>query len=293
MECQGPRRRGLRRVGHLPPRREGRRPRLPLRAARRRAHPPLRAARGRHRHAHLRLGVRLLLDAHRRCCRRRIYARRRFHVIQACNPPDTYFALARLYRPFGVRFVFDHHDLCPELFESRDLDPGRPSKPLMAALRLLERGTYAAADHVITTNESYRDTARVRTGKPLGDFTIVRSSPDPALMKRRGRGARAAPRPRAPRRLPRHHGPPGRRRHGPAGRGRHRPRSRAHRHPLRPARLRRHAWRASRSSPPSSTWTTTSPSPAASAPPTSPATCRPPTSGCAPTRRPPSTTGRP
>src|SRR5262249_22056374 len=54
----------------------------------------------------------------------------------------------------------------------------------MAALKLLERGTFATADHVITTNESYRDTARVRTGKPLGDFTVVRSSPDPALMAR-------------------------------------------------------------------------------------------------------------
>jgi lipopolysaccharide/colanic/teichoic acid biosynthesis glycosyltransferase/glycosyltransferase involved in cell wall biosynthesis len=114
----------------------------------------------------------------------RIYARRRFHVIQACNPPDTYFALARMYRPLGVRFVFDHHDLCPELFESRDLSKP-PSKALMVALRLLERGTYRMADHVITTNESYRDTARVRTGKPLDDFTIVRSSPDPAMMARR------------------------------------------------------------------------------------------------------------
>jgi exopolysaccharide biosynthesis polyprenyl glycosylphosphotransferase len=114
----------------------------------------------------------------------RIFARRRFDVIQACNPPDTYFALARLYRPLGVKFVFDHHDLCPELFESRDLSKP-PSRPLMAALRMLERGTYRTADHVITTNESYRDTARVRTGKPLGDFTVVRSSPDPALMARR------------------------------------------------------------------------------------------------------------
>jgi exopolysaccharide biosynthesis polyprenyl glycosylphosphotransferase len=113
----------------------------------------------------------------------RIYTRRRFQVIQACNPPDTYFALATLYRPLGVKFVFDHHDLCPELFESRDLSKP-PSKPLMAALRLLERGTYRTADHVITTNESYRDTARVRTGKPLSDFTIVRSAPDPAQMKR-------------------------------------------------------------------------------------------------------------
>ncbi|HET6952696.1 MAG TPA: exopolysaccharide biosynthesis polyprenyl glycosylphosphotransferase [Acidimicrobiales bacterium] len=113
----------------------------------------------------------------------RIFARRRFDVIQACNPPDTYFALARLYRVLGVRFVFDHHDLCPELFASRDLSKP-PSKHLMRALRLLERGTYATADHVITTNESYRDTARARTGKSLSDITIVRSSPDPATMTR-------------------------------------------------------------------------------------------------------------
>ncbi len=113
----------------------------------------------------------------------RIHLRKRFDVIQACNPPDTYFALARLYRPFGVRFVFDHHDLCPELLASRDLEQP-PSRALMGALRLLERHTYAAADHVITTNESYLDTARERTGKALDAFTIVRSSPDPATMLR-------------------------------------------------------------------------------------------------------------
>ena len=54
----------------------------------------------------------------------RIYRRNRFEVIQACNPPDTYFALARLYKPWGVRFVFDHHDLCPEL-----LSPATSTKP--------------------------------------------------------------------------------------------------------------------------------------------------------------------
>ena len=110
----------------------------------------------------------------------RVYRRKRFDVIQACNPPDTYFALARLYKPFGVRFVFDHHDLCPELLLSRDLDT-EPPKPLMHALYALERATFATADHVITTNESYRDTARGRTRKAFDDFTVVRSAPDPAL----------------------------------------------------------------------------------------------------------------
>jgi len=113
----------------------------------------------------------------------RIFRRDRFDVIQACNPPDTYFALARLFRPFGVRFVFDHHDLCPELYVSRD--PQQPtSSAVLATLRRLERATYRAADHVITTNETYLARARSRTGKPLEDFTIVRSSPDPQTMRR-------------------------------------------------------------------------------------------------------------
>jgi glycosyltransferase involved in cell wall biosynthesis len=113
----------------------------------------------------------------------RVFRRERFDVIQACNPPDTYFALARLFRPLGVRFVFDHHDLCPELYVSRD--PGQPASPaVLAVLRRLERSTYRAADHVITTNETYLARARSRTGKPLEDFTIVRSAPDPQAMRR-------------------------------------------------------------------------------------------------------------
>jgi glycosyltransferase involved in cell wall biosynthesis len=112
----------------------------------------------------------------------RIFRRDRFDVIQACNPPDTYFALARLFRPLGVRFVFDHHDLCPELYESRD--PTRDARrPVLAALRRLERATYRTADHVITTNETYLERARERTGKPSAAFTVVRSSPDPATMR--------------------------------------------------------------------------------------------------------------
>lgn len=113
----------------------------------------------------------------------RIFRRDRFDVLQACNPPDTYFALARLLRPFGVRFVFDHHDLCPELYESRD-PARRPSRAVMAVLRRLERATYRAADHVVTTNETYLERARARTGKPAEAFTVVRSSPDPAAMRR-------------------------------------------------------------------------------------------------------------
>jgi glycosyltransferase involved in cell wall biosynthesis len=112
----------------------------------------------------------------------RIFLHDRFDVIQACNPPDTYFALARLFRPFGVRFVFDHHDLCPELYQSRNsAQPVRPA--VLASLRRLEQATYHTADHVVITNETYLERARGRTGKPAAAFTVVRSSPDPATMR--------------------------------------------------------------------------------------------------------------
>ena len=73
------------------------------------------------------------LAAHRAGCRRRCGGGGRFDVIQACNPPDTYWLLARCWRRRGVRFVFDQHDLNPELFLSRfgapaGLRPGRSSR---------------------------------------------------------------------------------------------------------------------------------------------------------------------
>ena len=56
----------------------------------------------------------------------------------------------------GTRFVFDHHDLCPELYESRF--PDGPKLPYRG-LRALERRTHRTADHVISTNDSYREIA--------------------------------------------------------------------------------------------------------------------------------------
>jgi glycosyltransferase involved in cell wall biosynthesis len=106
----------------------------------------------------------------------------RFAVIQACNPPDIFWPIALAFRAFeGTRFVFDHHDLCPELYESRF--PGGPKLPYRA-LRALERRTHRAADHVISTNDSYRDIAITRSGKPASEVTIVRTGPDPQRLRR-------------------------------------------------------------------------------------------------------------
>jgi glycosyltransferase involved in cell wall biosynthesis len=106
----------------------------------------------------------------------------RFGVIQACNPPDIFWPLALLLRTLDrTRFVFDHHDLCPELYESRFPDgPGLP----YTLLRALERRTHRTADHVIATNDSYRDIAVTRNGKPASDVTVVRTGPDPQRLRR-------------------------------------------------------------------------------------------------------------
>ncbi|MGH9150874.1 MAG: glycosyltransferase family 4 protein, partial [Acidimicrobiales bacterium] len=111
----------------------------------------------------------------------RVLRREGFDVIQACNPPDTYWLLARLYRLLGKRFVFDHHDLCPEVYEAR-FGGGRPA--LRRALVALERASVRSADHVVSTNESYRRVATTRAGVSLDRATVVRSGPDTTRLYR-------------------------------------------------------------------------------------------------------------
>ncbi len=104
----------------------------------------------------------------------------RFDVMQACNPPDIFWPLALLLRAIdGTVFVFDHHDLCPELYQSRF--PGHTGPPLRALL-FLERRTHRTARHVIATNESYRDIALTRGGKSAAEVTVVRTGPDPSRL---------------------------------------------------------------------------------------------------------------
>jgi len=106
----------------------------------------------------------------------------KFAVLQACNPPDIFWPIAvALRRLDKTKFVFDHHDLCPELYESRF--PAGPWLPYRA-LRTLEKRTHRTADHVIATNESYRTIAIARSGKSAADVTVVRSGPDPERLRR-------------------------------------------------------------------------------------------------------------
>lgn len=98
-----------------------------------------------------------------------------FDVIHAHNPPDTLFLVAAVYKPFGKKFVFDHHDLCPELYRSRyKADSGF----LTTMLGLFEKGSLGLADVTIATNDSYR-AIQIERGKvdPAKVF-VVRNGPN-------------------------------------------------------------------------------------------------------------------
>jgi glycosyltransferase involved in cell wall biosynthesis len=95
-------------------------------------------------------------------------------VVHACNPPDMLFLVALYLKRQGAKFIFDQHDLCPELYLSR-FDRGEDL--LYRAVCALERRTYKTADVVIATNESYKDVAVKRGGKSPDDVFVVRSAP--------------------------------------------------------------------------------------------------------------------
>ncbi|NED99622.1 glycosyltransferase family 4 protein [Phytoactinopolyspora halotolerans] len=103
-----------------------------------------------------------------------------FDVLQACNPPDTYWLLGLLWKLRGKKFVYDQHDLCPEVYEARF---GRRGL-LHRVLLLLERATYAVADRVVSPNPSYQEIAVERGHVPPERTAVVMSSPDPAAMVR-------------------------------------------------------------------------------------------------------------
>lgn len=123
---------------------------------------------------------------------RKVRRERGFDVIQGCNPPDLIFLLALWYRFRGVRYLFDHHDVCPELFEAKFGKKGL----LYRIMLIWERMTFATASVSIATNESFREIALRRGRMKAEDVFIVRSAPkiekfeirpaDPALRKGAG-----------------------------------------------------------------------------------------------------------
>lgn len=109
------------------------------------------------------------------------YSKVGFDVVQACNPPDLLFLIGGFWKYlFGKRFVFDHHDINPELFEAKFNKQGKFHKLLL----WLERLTFKTANVSIATNETFKDIAITRGGMDAERVFIVRSVPDLTRFKR-------------------------------------------------------------------------------------------------------------
>lgn len=104
---------------------------------------------------------------------RRIWNEDRFDVIHSCNPPETFWKIAKPYKRRGVKFVFDHHDLSPELYESKF----NRRDAFWKGLLWMEKKQFQTADAVIATNESYKEVAVSRGGKKPDQVAVVRSGP--------------------------------------------------------------------------------------------------------------------
>jgi glycosyltransferase involved in cell wall biosynthesis len=102
-----------------------------------------------------------------------IFLRHGFDVIQGCNPPDNIFLVALPFKIFGVKYIFDHHDIIPELFLTKFGNKGG----LYKAQMLLEKLTYWASDVVLATNESYKEIALERGRMDPADVFVVRNGP--------------------------------------------------------------------------------------------------------------------
>ncbi len=105
-----------------------------------------------------------------------VFVRHGFSVFHACNPMDLLWVIALPYKLLGKKFIFDQHDLVPELMQSRGFK--NPKSKIFKTLVWLEKNSYRLADTVIATNESYKETAIERGRKKPEDVFVVRNGPD-------------------------------------------------------------------------------------------------------------------
>lgn len=110
----------------------------------------------------------------------KVFFRRGFDVLQVCNPPDLGFLIALQFRLLGRRYIFDHHDINPELFEAKFGRRGWGWR----LISLFEKLNFRTADTVISTNNSYKAIAMRRGGKAADEVFVVRSGPDTSRLRR-------------------------------------------------------------------------------------------------------------
>lgn len=110
---------------------------------------------------------------------KKVYKEVGFDVIHGCNPPDDIYLVAKKFKKYGVKYVFDHHDICPELFEAKFGKRGF----LYQTQIWMERRTYKNCIYAFVTNQSYREIAITRGKMNPEDVMILRSGPKTERLK--------------------------------------------------------------------------------------------------------------
>jgi glycosyltransferase involved in cell wall biosynthesis len=103
-----------------------------------------------------------------------VFLKHPFQVLHGANPPDHLFVIAVMYKLFGVKYVFDHHDLAPESYRAKFMKKGILYKILL----IMEKLSFKLSDAVVSTNESYKSVAIERGGKDLDKVSVIRNGPD-------------------------------------------------------------------------------------------------------------------
>lgn len=114
---------------------------------------------------------------------KKVYKGIGFDVIQGCNPPDDIYMVARKFKKYGVKYVFDHHDICPELFEAKFGRKGLIKKVLYGTQTFFERMTYKHCTFAFATNDSYRKIAIERGKMDPSKVIVLRSGPKLERLK--------------------------------------------------------------------------------------------------------------
>jgi len=109
----------------------------------------------------------------------KIFLKKRFHIIHGCNPPDLIFLVALPFKIFGVKYVFDHHDINPELYIAKY----NKKDFFYKLMTLFEKWTFRVANYSIATNESYKEIAINRNGFSKDHIAVVRSGADLSRVK--------------------------------------------------------------------------------------------------------------
>jgi len=112
----------------------------------------------------------------------RVFRRERFEVVHVCNPPDLLWLIGAWWKRRGVKVVYDHHDLCPELILAKSGCRAPEELPWLRRMIYqlsvwLERRSHQMADMVLATNESYALIARERDGIDAERVIVVKTAP--------------------------------------------------------------------------------------------------------------------